>query len=89
LAEASVLIFNIAFYIALTAMLLSFIRFLKGPTIADRIVALDTMTVIGISVISFIAFSTRRYIYIDVALVYGLLSFLGVIAFARYMEGGL
>jgi multicomponent Na+:H+ antiporter subunit F len=89
LANTAILLFNISFYIALAATLLSFIRFIKGPTAPDRVVALDTMTVIGISVIAFIAFISKRFIYLDVALVYGLLSFLGVVAFARYLEGGL
>jgi multicomponent Na+:H+ antiporter subunit F len=89
LDNTALIIFNISFYISLVAMLIAFIRFLKGPTAPDRVVALDTMTVIGISVIVFIAFIAKRFIYVDVALVYGLLSFLGVIAVARYLEGGL
>jgi multicomponent Na+:H+ antiporter subunit F len=47
------------------------------------------MTVIGISLIVMLSFSAGRIIYLDVALVYALLSFLGVLAVARYMERGL
>lgn len=89
MVDTARLLFNTSFYIALAAMLLAFYRFLKGPSIADRVVALDTMTIIGISVIVFIAYLMNRFIYVDVAIVYGLLSFLGVIAVARYLEGGL
>jgi multicomponent Na+:H+ antiporter subunit F len=47
------------------------------------------MTIITISIIAFIALISERLIYIDVALVYGLVSFLGVVAVARYLERGL
>lgn len=85
----TMVIFRIAFYLIAAAMVLAFIRFLKGPTFADRTVALDGMTVSGISIIVFISMFTGRAIYLDVAIVYGLLSFLSVIAVARYLEGGL
>ena len=70
----------------LIAMLLSLIRFIKGPSSADRIMAFDVMTV---SSIALIAFFNNRIIYLDVALVYGLLSFTGVIVIARFIEKGL
>lgn len=85
----SVIIFRVAFYLTLAAMVLAFIRLVKGPTNSDRAVALDGMTVSGISIIVFIAMFTMRAIYLDVAIVYGLLSFLSVIAVARYLERGL
>ncbi|OQY38940.1 MAG: hypothetical protein B6226_02825 [Candidatus Cloacimonetes bacterium 4572_65] len=47
------------------------------------------MTVVSISIIVFLALLFNRVIYLDVSLVYGLLSFLGVIAVARYLEGGI
>jgi len=84
---------NILFYtavsIALLAVVISFIRLLIGPSVADRTVALDGMTIISISVITAAAFFLGRVIYIDVALVYALISFLGVITIARFIEKGL
>lgn len=84
---------NILFYtavsIALLAVVISFFRLLIGPSAADRTVALDGMTIISISVITAAAFFLGRVIYIDVALVYALISFLGVIAIARFIERGL
>ncbi|KQC06982.1 MAG: cation:proton antiporter [Candidatus Cloacimonas sp. SDB] len=73
---------------AVSGIVLSFIRLIKGPTIADRAVSLDVMTIIAISIIVYIAAITGRIIYLDVALVYGLISFLGVVAIARYLERG-
>jgi len=89
LDRIALFIFELGFYLALISLVISFIRFIKGPTCADRVVALDAMTVSGISIIVFIALFAGRIIYLDVALVYALLSFLGVIAVARYLEGGL
>jgi len=83
------LIIHIAAAIALLGVALAAARMVKGPSVADRTVALDTLTVISISLMAMIALFAERVIYLDVALVYGILSFLGVIAVARYLEGGL
>ncbi len=84
---------NIILYTAgaliLIGMLLSLWRFLKGPHIVDRVLAFDVMTVSSIALIALIAFFNQRIIYMDVALVYGLLSFTGVLVIARYIEKGL
>lgn len=83
------LLFLIAAGIALAAMVVSFIRLIGGPTGADRAVALDAMTIIAVSLISFIAFYFKKIIYLDVAMIYALVSFIGVLALARYLERGL
>lgn len=80
---------HIATIIAMVAVLVAGARFVLGPSVADRTVALDTLTIISTSLIVFIALYTGRVIYLDVALVYAILSFIGVIAIARYLEGGL
>lgn len=82
-------IYNISAIISLAAMSLTLIRMIKGPTSADRVVALDVMTIISISLIIFLAATFHRIIYIDVAIVYGLISFIGVVAIARYLERGI
>lgn len=71
------------------AFLLALWRFFLGPSDADRVVAFDVLTIISISGIVLVAFLEGRGIYLDVALVYALLSFLGVITVARYLERGL
>lgn len=83
------LIYNIAAIIALLAVVISFVRLLKGPSVTDRLVALDAMTIIVISLIVYLAYFLNRIIYLDVAIVYGLISFIGVIAVARYLERGI
>jgi len=69
------------------AFLLALGRFALGPTRLDRVVAFDVLTIISITFIVLAALIEGRGIYLDVALVYALLSFLGVIAVARYLEG--
>ena len=71
------------------AFLLTLVRFLKGPSAADRVVAFDVLTIISITGIVLLALIGERAIYLDVALVYALVSFLGVVALARYLERGL
>jgi len=68
---------------------MTFIRLLKGRTPADRAVALDAMTLITTCLIVLIAFFEGRTILLDVALVYSVLSFLGILAIARFLDGGL
>jgi multicomponent Na+:H+ antiporter subunit F len=84
---------EILVYLAATltaaALLLALFRFLKGPSTADRIVAFDVLTIVGITGIVLAALAEGRSIYLDTALVYALLSFLGVIVIARYLERGL
>jgi multicomponent Na+:H+ antiporter subunit F len=55
----------------------------------DRVAAIDMLTVVSIAMIGLYAHVSGRFIYVDVALVYGVLSFLSVLAVARYLERGL
>ena len=70
----------------LASMVLAFIRFIAGPDYMNRVVAFDALTITSLSVIVMLAFLLKRSAYLDVALVYGLLSFLGVVAVARFIE---
>jgi multicomponent Na+:H+ antiporter subunit F len=67
------------------AVLFGVIRLVLGKTLVDRVVAIDTLTVISISLIALYAQVSGRFVFIDVALVYGLLSFLAVLAIARLL----
>ncbi len=78
-----------AMILAGIAFLFSLWRFFVGPSAPDRVVAFDVLTVLAVMGIIMVALMEGRHIYLDVALVYALLSFLGVIAVARYLERGL
>ena len=82
-------LFLISGLIAVLALFVAAFRFFRGPTAVDRVIAFDVLTIISISLIAIIAHSAQRVIYLDVAVVYGLLSFLGVIIVAKYLERGL
>jgi len=83
------IIIYIAFSLIMLGLILGVIRFVKGPTAADRVVALDTMSIVATSAFALMALVFDRYIYIDVALIYAVLGFIGVIVIARYLEGAL
>ena len=82
------IIMDLAFVLIFLGMVFGIIRLVIGPEIVDRVVAIDLLTIIAIAVIALLAHIANRFIYLDVALVYGLLSFLGVLAVARYLEKG-
>jgi multicomponent Na+:H+ antiporter subunit F len=82
------IILDLAFVLIFLGMVFGIIRLVIGPEIVDRVVAIDLLTIIAIAVIALLAHIADRFIYLDVALVYGLLSFLGVLAVARYLEKG-
>ena len=65
------------------------LRLILGHTVVDRVAAVDMLTVVSISLIALYAHVADRSIYLDVALVYGVLSFLAVLAVARFLERGL
>lgn len=79
---------SLAAFLVGVAFMIALVRFLIGPTPADRVVAFDVMTTISITGIVLVALAEGRFVYLDVALVYALLSFLGVIVVARYLERG-
>ncbi|MFP3859463.1 MAG: monovalent cation/H+ antiporter complex subunit F [Bacteroidales bacterium] len=82
-------ILSIAMGIMLLSVILALIRFIKGPCYSDRIIAFDVMTISSLAIIAGIACLNNRVIYLDIAMVYGILSFLGVLIVARYLEKGL
>ncbi|MBD2871787.1 Na(+)/H(+) antiporter subunit F1 [Paenibacillus arenilitoris] len=63
-------------------------RLLKGPSIADRIAALDTIGILLLSMIAVVCMLLKTFAYIDIILVIGILTFIGTTAFARYIERG-
>ncbi len=69
-------------------MVLAMIRVIKGPTVPDRVVGLDTINTLVVVAMVLCGAAFRESIYIDVAIVYALLSFITTVLIARYLEGG-
>lgn len=65
---------------------LSFIRLRRGPSLPDRVVALDLLTTVGIAITAVYAVITGQPVILDVATILALISFLGTIAFAYYLD---
>ncbi len=80
---------NVYLAVIALALIVAFLREVKGPTASDRIVALDNLTIIITAGLVLLAYYYDRFIYVDVSIIYGILSFIGVLTLARYMEGGL
>ncbi len=75
--------------ILLLALVIAAFRFFQGPTAPDRIVALDAMSIILTAGLAMLALVFHRFIYIDVALIYAILGFMGIVSIARWMEKGI
>jgi multicomponent Na+:H+ antiporter subunit F len=67
------------------ALLFALIRIIRGPTLADRILGLDTLTMLGLAIIAVFAVRTGLYLYVDIAVALALVGFVSTAAFARYL----
>ncbi len=67
------------------AVLATIVRIIRGPSLADRILGLDMLTVLGVALIGVFAVRTGLYLYLDIAVALALLGFLSTAAFARYL----
>ena len=68
------------------ALLLVFVRLARGPSLSDRVIALDLMAVLAVGLIAMVAFEADQAVFLDAAIVLALVAFLGTVAFARYLE---
>jgi multicomponent Na+:H+ antiporter subunit F len=76
----------VTFVMVMLSLAIAFVRLALGPTLADRVVALDMMTVTIICVCGVAAVATGVYALLDVALVLALVGFLATVALARFAE---
>lgn len=67
------------------SFLLCIVRIVIGPTLPDRVLALDMLVSIGIGYIAVIAIRTGFFLYLDVAISLSLVGFLATAAFARFI----
>jgi multicomponent Na+:H+ antiporter subunit F len=75
--------------VMLLALILAFYRFIIGPSLVDRTIAFDVLTVSSLGLMGLIALLEARQIYLDVNIIYGLLSFVAVIVVGKYIEKSL
>ena len=70
------------------ALVLAVVRLVKGPTLPDRVVAMDLIGVLVVGLIVVLAASTGVRATLDAAMVIALIGFLGTVAYATYVERG-
>lgn len=70
------------------SLILTVARLIIGPTLPDRVVALDLMGIITVGIIALLAIRNEQPVYLIVAVVLALIAFIGTIAFAFYIAKG-
>ncbi len=84
---------NAAWPIAVTVLagliLLAMVRLIKGPTVPDRAVAMDCINTLVVASMILLSAIYRQVVFVDVAIVYALLSYVGTLFIAKYLGGEL
>lgn len=70
------------------AILLAMIRVVIGPTLVDRMIGLNAVAALVLALLVLIAVEQRATFYLDVALVYDIFGFIGILAITRYFSRG-
>lgn len=79
---------SIAMVAVSVALFLTALRLFRGPTLADRVVALELIASLMVGMIGIVAIVAEQAVLVDVAIALTLVGFLGAVSFARYMEKG-
>ncbi|CUA79040.1 MULTISPECIES: Na(+)/H(+) antiporter subunit F1 [Anoxybacillus] len=82
------MILNIALVILSLAMIGFLYRVVKGPSTADRIIALDAMGITLAGMVAIVSMLLNTSAFLDVILLIGILAFVGTVAFAKFLEKG-
>jgi len=85
-ASMSSVPFGLALTLLAVAAALTFVRLAKGPTLPDRVIAIDLIGVLMVCLLVVTAGLTAQQAFLDVAMVVALISFVGTVAYARYIE---
>ncbi len=67
----------------------AFLRLVIGPSSFDRVLSLDIINIIVTGTLVFVGFIFNNELYLDIAIVYAILSFIETVVFARYLEGSI
>lgn len=82
------MIITLSWVMLSVALFLAFIRLARGPSLPDRVVALDLMATISVGWIALYAVMSNEPVFLDVALVLALIAFLGTVGFAYFVAEG-
>ncbi|ASS72459.1 Na(+)/H(+) antiporter subunit F1 [Bacillus atrophaeus] len=81
-------ILQISLGIMAVSTLLYVIRVIKGPSVPDRVIALDAIGINLIAITALVSILLRTSVFLDIILLLGILSFIGTIAFSKFLEKG-
>ena len=81
-------VFMLTLVLLIISIVIALVRVVFGPTVPDRVVGLDTINTLVIASMVIFGAASKEVIYIDVAIVYALLSFVSTLFIAKYLEGG-
>lgn len=70
------------------AMLLALYRVIRGPTLPDRVIAVDLLTTVAVGLIALYAIETGQKVFLSAGIALALLAFLGTVALALYIRRG-
>jgi multicomponent Na+:H+ antiporter subunit F len=86
-ADTSLVVFagRLAMVVLLISVFLALARLIKGPNAADRIVALDLVSMLIVAFLAAYAIFSGEKSFLDVAIGYALIAFLGTVALARFL----
>ncbi len=76
----------IGFGLVFAAMVMALVRLARGPSLPDRVVALDLMATLLVAFLALFTIYTGHIAFLDVAISMALVAFLGTVAFARFAE---
>lgn len=79
--------FNRALYIIILACFLCLYRIWRGPTGADRMVAIDILGIMIVGLCCLLTITTGRYWYLDIGIAWALQSFISTLALSKFLEG--
>ncbi len=82
------LVLTVASMSILATMILAFIRATLGPTVFDRVLSLNMFGTKTVLLICVVCFLTKRTDFLDLALLYSLMNFIGMVALLRFTEPG-
>lgn len=77
---------TVALILIVGALILTFVRLVRGPSLADRVVALDLLAILAIGFIALRVLATGATVYLEIAIALGLVAFLATVFFARLIE---
>lgn len=78
---------NTLLYIQIGLCVFCLYRIIRGPSIADRMVGIDIFGILVVGICALLAMTTQRMYLIDIGIAWIILSFIGTLSLAKYMEG--